>query len=232
MLDVVGLDDRREVGALRDQCGQQLVDVAADAAAVRRDGGRVDEHARLVRQEELPGSGGTDGSTRDYEGRRSAPRRYAAPDARNHPGRRQRHPAVPDHQGHQQAADADLRQADDLLPALPADECRDPRGPDHHHARGPGRLPAAARRRLRRRHRDQLRRPAAAGGPRPGVHHRRGLHRRRVGRAGARRQHLLRHRPRREPARQHRTRPAGTSSPTTSPTPASTASWSSTTTAG
>ena len=43
MLDVVGLDDDREVGALRHQRGQQLVDVAADAAAVRWHGGRVDD---------------------------------------------------------------------------------------------------------------------------------------------------------------------------------------------
>ena len=68
------------------------------------------------------------------------------------------------------------------------------------------------------RHRDQLRRPAAARGPRPGVHHRRGLHRRPVRGPGPRRQHLLRHRPRREPAGQHRARSAGTSSPTTWPT--------------
>ena len=51
-------------------------------------------------------------------------RRYARADARNHPGRRQRDAALPDHEGDQQAADADLRQADDLLPALAADECR------------------------------------------------------------------------------------------------------------
>ena len=48
----------------------------------------------------------------------------------------------------------------------------------------------------RRGHRDQLRRPAAPRGPGAGVPHRRRLHRRRVGRARARRQHLLRHRPR------------------------------------
>ena len=90
------------------------------------------------------------------------------------------------------------------------------------------RLPAAARRRLRRRHRDHLRRPAAARGPGAGLRHRRGLHRRRAGGPGPGRQHLLRHRPRREPARQHRSARAGTSSPTTWPTPATTASWSST----
>ena len=38
-------------------------------------------------------------------------------------------------QGDQQAADAGLRQADDLLPAVHADDGRHPRDPDHHHAR-------------------------------------------------------------------------------------------------
>ena len=49
--------------------------------------------------------------------------------------------------------------------------------------------------------RDQLRRPAAARGPGAGVPHRRGLHRRRVGRPRPRRQHLLRRRPRADAAR-------------------------------
>ena len=40
-----------------------------------------------------------------------------------------------DHQGHLEAADADLRQADDLLPAVDADDGRHPRDPDHHDAR-------------------------------------------------------------------------------------------------
>ena len=47
-------------------------------------------------------------------------------------------PAAPDHPRHQQAADAGLRQADGLLPALDADDGRHPRGPGHHHPAGPG----------------------------------------------------------------------------------------------
>ena len=68
--------------------------------------------------------------------------------ARNHPGRRHRLSTAPDHPRDQQAADAGLRQADDLLPALDADAGRDPRRPgDHHAARGRA-VPPAARRRL------------------------------------------------------------------------------------
>ena len=55
--------------------------------------------------------------------------------ARHHPRRRLRHPALADHQGHLEAADADLRQADDLLPAVDADDGRHPRDPRHHDAR-------------------------------------------------------------------------------------------------
>ena len=69
---------------------------------------------------------------------------------------------------------------------------------------------------------------AAARGPGPGVRHRRGLHRRRHGRPGPRRQHLLRRRPGHRAAGQHRRSTAATSSPTGWPTPRRTASWSST----
>ena len=47
--------------------------------------------------------------------------------ARNHPGRRHRHAAAPDHPRREQAARAGLRQADDLLPAVDADAGRHPR---------------------------------------------------------------------------------------------------------
>ena len=63
-------------------------------------------------------------------------------DEGHHPRRRLRHPAVPDHPGHQQAAHAGLRQADDLLPAVDADDGRHPRDPRHHHARGPDAVPS------------------------------------------------------------------------------------------
>ena len=49
-------------------------------------------------------------------------------------GRRERHPAAPDHAGRVQAAAAGLRQADGLLPALGADAGRHPGDPDHLHA--------------------------------------------------------------------------------------------------
>ena len=54
--------------------------------------------------------------------------------------------------GGQQAADAGLRQADDLLPALDADAGRHPRRPGHHHPARRRAVPAAARRRLAVRH--------------------------------------------------------------------------------
>ena len=52
VLDVVRLDDDGEVGALLHQRREELVDVAADAPAVGRHGGGVDDHARTVRQED------------------------------------------------------------------------------------------------------------------------------------------------------------------------------------
>ena len=71
--------------------------------------------------------------------------------------------------GGQQAADAGLRQADDLLPAVDADAGRDPRHPGHHHAARGGAVRAAARRRLAVRGLDHLRRSSRAptGSPRP-----------------------------------------------------------------
>ena len=116
--------------------------------------------------------------------------------ARNHSGRRHGVATAPDHPGHQQAAGAGLRQADDLLPALHADARGDPGRPDHHHpARGRG-LPPTAGRRLAVRHQHHLRGAAEPRRAGAGVHHRRRPHRRRHRRARARRQHLLRHRPR------------------------------------
>ena len=97
--------------------------------------------------------------------------------------------------GGQQAAGAGLRQADDLLPALDADAGRDPRHPGDHHAARAGGVPAAARRRLAR----SASRSPTPSSPRPdglaqafliGEEHIGG----RAGRAGARRQHLLRRR--------------------------------------
>ena len=60
---------------------------------------------------------------------------------------------------------------------------------------------APARRRLTARHLDRVRDPAPTGGTRAGIPDRRGLHRWRGGRAGAGRQHLLRHRSRHGAAR-------------------------------
>ena len=97
-----------------------------------------------------------------------------------------------------------------------------------------GRRPvrAAARRRVAVGHRDLVRRAAQPRRPRPGLRHRRRLHRRRLRGPRARRQHLLRHRPRHGAARATPTCAAATSSPTTSASPRPTASSSSTTTAG
>ena len=137
-----------------------------------------------------------------------------------------------DHAGDQQAAAADLRQADDLLPAVGADAGRHPRDPDHLHAAGPAALRATAGRRQPVGHQFQLRRAAQPGGAGAGLHHRRGVHRRRpvclvLGdksstaraspalRAGGRAQ-----------ARAPRY------SPTRSPIPSATAWWNSTPTAG
>ena len=70
----------------------------------------------------------------------------------HNPRRRVRHPPVPAHHRHQQAAAAGLRQADDLLPAVRPHDGRHPRHPDHLDPGGPSELraPAARRVRLRR----------------------------------------------------------------------------------
>ena len=115
----------------------------------------------------------------------------------NHPRRRLRHAALPDHPGHLEAAHAGLRQADDLLPAVDADDRGHPRDPGHHHAAGPGAVPAAARRRHAVRLPLRVRRAGDAARARRRVHRRRGLHRRRLRGDDPRRQHLLRLRARR-----------------------------------
>src|SRR5690349_14753428 len=63
----------------------------------------------------------------------SGPPRMAAHEG-DHPGRRHGLAPAPDHAGDQQAADAGLRQADDLLPDLDADARGHPRYPRHHHS--------------------------------------------------------------------------------------------------
>ena len=91
------------------------------------------------------------------------------PHARDHPGRRDRLAAAPDHPGHQQAAGAGLRQADDLLPAVHADAGRDPRHPGDHHAPRAGavRAPAGRRVAVRRSRSPTPSSPAPTGWPRP-----------------------------------------------------------------
>ena len=111
--------------------------------------------------------------------------------------RRLRHPALPDHAGDLEADHAGVRQADDLLPAVHADDGGDPGDPAHHHAAGPGAVPAAAGRRLAVGLPLRVRRPGGAARPRRRVHHRRGLHRRGPRGDDPRRQHLLRLRARR-----------------------------------
>ncbi len=66
----------------------------------------------------------------------------------NRARRRQRDAPSSDHARGEQAAPADLRQADDLLSGLGADACRHPRHPRHHHARRPAAPPPPLRRRL------------------------------------------------------------------------------------
>ena len=111
---------------------------------------------------------------------------------RHHPRRRRRHPAASGHPVGLQATAADLRQADDLLPADHADAGRHPRHPDHLHPAGHPALRATARRWLALGNQPAIRRPAQPGRPRPGLHHRRRLHRQRQLCPRARRQHLLR----------------------------------------
>ena len=85
-----------------------------------------------------------------------------------------RHPAPSDYAGRQQAASADLRQADDLLSAVDADARGHPRDPDDLHAARPAALPAllgdggngAS---------GSATPCSRARGPRAGLHHRRGF---------------------------------------------------------
>ena len=111
---------------------------------------------------------------------------------RHHPGRWGRNPAPSGHAGDQQAIAADLRQADDLLPAVHADPGRHPRHPADLDPGGHRRLPAPAGRRQPGRHFDYLCRAAAAGRTGPGVHHRPRFRRPGQRHADPRRQHLLR----------------------------------------
>ncbi len=69
-------------------------------------------------------------------------------DEGHHSRRRLRHTAASADARGQQAAAADLQQADGLLPAVHADAGGHPGCAGHHHAARPGRLPASARRRL------------------------------------------------------------------------------------
>ena len=101
---------------------------AADHGAVRRPVRRAARRPALTllcreAGTRAPGSTGPVGTVAEH--------------ARDHPGGRHRQPALPDHPGRQQAAHAGLRQADDLLPALDADDGRRPRGPGHHHPGDP-----------------------------------------------------------------------------------------------
>ena len=68
-------------------------------------------------------------------------------DERYRSGRRAWDPAVPAHQGHQQAPAADLQQADDLLPHRDAGGGGHPRHPDRHRRQERRRLSAPARQR-------------------------------------------------------------------------------------
>ncbi len=99
------------------------------------------------------------------------------PTQRHHPGRRLRHAAAPGHAGHQQAAAAGVRQADDLLPAEHADAGRHARHPDHQHAAGHAALPAAAGRRQPVGHQPAVRGAAEPRRPGAGLHHRRQVRR-------------------------------------------------------
>jgi glucose-1-phosphate thymidylyltransferase len=102
-----------------------------------------------------------------------------------------------------------------------------PRGAGHHHPAGPGQFQRLLGDGRELGMRLSVRRAAAAGGPGPGFRHRGRLHRRRVGGAGARRQHLLRRGLGRS-LRRTATSAAAASSPTGWPTPRRTAWWSST----
>ena len=111
---------------------------------------------------------------------------------RHHTGWRFRLPALPDHAGRQQAAPADLRQADDLLSALDTDAGGDPRDPADLDAGGHQELRAGARRREPGRPLHPVRRSADTPGPGPGLPDRPRVRRRGQRGADPGRQHLLR----------------------------------------
>ena len=98
----------------------------------------------------------------------------------------------PDDAGRLQAAAADLRQADDLLPAHHADAGRHPRDADHLDARGPRQVPASCWATAAVGLELTYAAPAQARRPGAGLHHRRRIRRQRALGAGAGRQHLLR----------------------------------------
>ena len=115
----------------------------APVRAIGREGGRSVIYLDEPRSEQLWNAvrdGTVDGYLKQFPGDSSGPRgevRANGPaasseregDERNHPGRRRRHPAAPDHPRGVQAAAAGLRQADDLLPAVGADAGRHPGDP-------------------------------------------------------------------------------------------------------
>ena len=105
---------------------------------------------------------------------------------------RRGHPAASDNAGDQQAAPADLRQADDLLPAQRADARGNPRGADHQHPAGAVLLQEAARRRQPMGHAVRVRGAVATGGSAPGPHDRGRLPAGRAELPRARGQYLLR----------------------------------------
>ena len=120
------------------QTGREVREVAGVGELVEHDDGRpartrptrrAEHGAHVVRADEAGAAG-------DEESH--GPARLTG-HARNHPGRRHRHATPPDHHGHQQAAGAGLRQADDLLPADHADAGGHPRHPGDHDAARRGR---------------------------------------------------------------------------------------------
>ncbi len=111
---------------------------------------------------------------------------------RHHLGGWQRNAFVPDHEGRQQAVVACLRQADGLLPFIGVVSGWYPRHPPDLYARGFGRFPSSAGRRLRLRGSHQLCRAAVPGRSCAGVPDRLGFHRGRFGLPGSGRQHLPR----------------------------------------
>src|SRR5262249_19167282 len=112
-------------------------------------------------------------------------------DERHHSRRWLWHPPLSRHAGAEQAAGPDLQQTDGVLPALHADARRDSRGARHQQPARHRRLPSFARRWSPPRPDHRLRRAAESRRARAGVRDRQRVHRRRTGRAGARRQRVL-----------------------------------------